>query len=285
MRASPPASLRTPFAVHYAPRVQAEELRARIAAFPRWNYCFEFDGGVSTPVGDRARVNRNRERRSYFFERLLAASGGSLRGRHVLDLGCGAGFWALAAIEAGADFVLGVDSKQEYIEQAELVFEAKGIDSARYRFQCEDLFKAGLAGQFDTVLCLGVLDRVDRPVELFELMSGSGADLIVIDSDVSRARSSLFEVSHLYRTRDVSGDGMVLIPSRRAVAELAARHDYETVALALDVADYSGMDDYRRERRCAFICSRGRELSGVPAEVRGRVLPWWLRDPRALIDV
>src|SRR6202035_2785875 len=130
-----------------------------------------------------------------------------------------------------------------------LVFEAKGIDSARYRFQCEDFFEAGLAGQFDTVLCLGVLDRVDRPVELFELMGGSGADLIVIDSDVSRARSSLFEVSHLYRTRDVSGDGLVLIPSRRAVAELAARHDFETVALALDVADYSGMDDYRRERR------------------------------------
>jgi SAM-dependent methyltransferase len=265
--------------------VQAEELRARIAAFPRWNYRFEFDDGVSTPVGDRARVNRNRERRAYFFERLLSVTDGSLRGRRVLDLGCGAGFWALAAIEAGADFVLGVDSKQEYIDQAELVFEAKGIDSARYRFASDDLFDAKLDRDFDTVLCLGVLDRVDRPVELFELMSGAGADLIVIDSDVSRARASLFEVSHLYRTRDVSGDGMVLIPSRRAVAELAARHDFETVALALDVADYAGMDDYRRERRCAFICSRGRELSGLPAEVRGRLLPWWLRDPRALTDV
>ncbi|HTA36809.1 MAG TPA: class I SAM-dependent methyltransferase [Solirubrobacteraceae bacterium] len=285
MRASPPASPRAPFAVHYAPRVQAEELRARIAAFPRWNYRFEFDDGVSTPVGDRARVNRNRERRAYFFERLLTVTGGSLRGRRVLDLGCGAGFWALAAIEAGAEFVLGLDSKREYIEQAELVFEAKQVDDARYRFQCDDFFATKLDGGFDTVLCLGVLDRIDRPVELFELMSGTGAELIVIDSDVSRARSSLFEVSHLYRTRDVSGDGMVLIPSRQAVAELAARHDFETVALALDVADYSGMDDYRRERRCAFICSRGRELGGVPAEVRGRVLPWWVRDPRALIDV
>jgi SAM-dependent methyltransferase len=270
--------------VHYAPRVKAEELRARIDSFPRWNYRFEFDDGISTPVGDRARINRNRERRSYFFERLLAVTGGSLQGRRVLDLGCGAGFWALAAVEAGADFVLGVDSKQEYIDQAELVFEAKGIDATRYRFQSGDFFDAKLDREYDTVLCLGVLDRIDRPVELFELISAAGAELIVIDSDVSRARASLFEVSHLYRTRDVDGDGMVLIPSRQAVAELAARHGFETVALALDVADYTGMDDYRRERRCAFICSRGRELSELPAQARAR-LPWWLRDPRALIEV
>ena len=264
--------------------MQAEELRARIDAFPRWNYRFEFDDGVSTPVGDRARVNRNRERYAYFFERLLTATGGSLRGRRVLDLGCGAGFWALAAIEAGAEFVLGIDSKQEYVDQAELVFEAKDIDRARYRFQFGDFFDVKLEGEYDTVLCLGVLDRVDRPVELFELIGASGAELVVIDSDVSRARASLFEVSHLYRTRDVSGDGMVLVPSRQAVAELAARHGFETVALALDVADYSGMDDYRRERRCAFICSRGRKLSELPAQERAR-LPWWLRDPRALIEV
>jgi tRNA (mo5U34)-methyltransferase len=285
MRASPPASPPAPFPVHYAPRVQPEELRERIAAFPRWNYLFEFDNGVSTPVGDRARINRNRERRSYFFERLLTVTGGSLRGRRVLDLGCGAGFWALAAIEAGAEFVLGVDSKQEYLDQAELVFEAREIDAARYRFQLADFFDAELDGEFDTVLCLGVLDRVDRPVELFELIAGTGADLLVIDSEVSRARSSLFEVSHLYRTRDISGDGMVLIPSRHAVAQLAARHDFQTISPALDIVDQTGMDDYRRERRCAFICSRGPSLSGVPVQTRPRAVPWWLRDPRALIDV
>jgi hypothetical protein len=62
-------------------RVEPQQLRERIAAFPRWNYRFDFDGGVSTPVGDPARINRNRERRSYFFQRLLDATGGSLRGR------------------------------------------------------------------------------------------------------------------------------------------------------------------------------------------------------------
>jgi SAM-dependent methyltransferase len=265
--------------------VEAEELRRRIAAFPRWNYRFEFDGGVSTPVGDRSRINRSEQRRAYFFERLLAAAGGSLHGRRVLDLGCGAGFWTLAALEAGADFVLGVDSKREYIEQAELVLTAKGIDPARYRLRAADFLTEPPAGEFDTVLCLGVIDHVDRPVEVFELISRAGADVIVIDTAVSRARSSLFELTHLYRTGDISGDGMVLIPSRAAVVELAARHGFQTVALALNVTDFAGMDDYRRERRRAFICSRKLDLAGLPAEPAASPIPWWLRDPRALAGV
>jgi SAM-dependent methyltransferase len=265
--------------------VEAEQLRRAIAAFPRWNYRFEFDDGVSTPVGDRATVNRTEQRRAYFFERLLQAAGGSLRGRRVLDLGCGAGFWTLAALQAGADFVLGVDREPEYVEQAELVLAAKDIDPARYRLQTADFLVDRPEGEFDTVLCLGVLDHADRPVELFELMAGAGADVIAIDTAVSRARSSLFELSHLYRTRDVSGDGMVLIPSRSAVADLARRHGFQTVTLALNVTDFAGMDDYRRERRRAFICSRSLDLAGLPAEQASSPIPWWLRDPRALVGV
>lgn len=262
--------------------MQGEELRQRIAAFPRWNFRFEFEDGISTPVADRSMVNRNEQRDAYFFEPLLSVTGGSLRGRRVLDLGCGPGFWSLAAVEAGADFVLGVDLKREYIEQAELVFEAKGIDRARYRFQSGNLLTDELPHDFDTVLCLGVMDQLNRPVELFELMRTAGADLIVIDTQVSRARQSIFEVSRLYSTRDVADDGMVLIPSRQAVADLAKRCDFETVALSLNMTDNAGMDDYRRERRCAFICSRRLDLAGLPEERRASVIPWWLRDPLAL---
>lgn len=265
--------------------VEAEELRRRIAAFPRWNYRFEFDNGVSTPVADRARINRNHQRHAYFFERLLQLTGGSLRGRRVLDLGCGAGYWTLAAIEAGADFVLGLDNKPEYLEQAELVLEAKGVEPRRYRLQSADVLSDAVEGEFDTVLCLGLFDHVDRPVELFARIGAVGPELVVIDTEVSRARSSLFELSHLYRTKDVAGDGMVLIPSRQAVADLASRHGFQTVSLALNVTDYAGMDDYRRERRCAFICSRGPDIDGLPAQSRTALLPWWLRDPRALVNV
>jgi SAM-dependent methyltransferase len=265
--------------------VQAQELRDRIATFPRWNYSFQFGDGISTPLPDRGRINRIEQRRAYIFDRLLELTGGSLRGRRVLDIGCNAGFWSLAAIEAGADFVLGVDFKQEYVDQASLVFEAKEVAPARYRFEQGDIFGQPIGDRFDLVLCLGIMDHVDRPVELFELMVRTGAQVIVIDTEVSRAHSSVFEVSRLYDPRDAAGDGLVLVPSRSAVADLAGRHGLDTVALALNAGDTLGMEDYRRERRCAFICSGVHDLSALPAERRPSRLPWWVRDPRALVNV
>ena len=256
----------------------------RIAAFPSWRYRFEFEGGVATPVHDRSVVNRDEQRRRYFFEPLLSLTGGSLRGRRVLDLGCNAGYWSLLAAEAGADFVLGVDARASYLEQAELVFEAKGIERGRYRFVQRRRVRARAGEQFDVVLCLGLLDHVRRPFELFELMARSGAELLVIDTEVSRARASLFELARLYNAADALEGPLVLVPSRQAVGELASE---------LRLPDGRARDPHRRLRGDA----------GLPAQAQARVhllahaarwrafreqreqglLPWWVRDPRALL--
>lgn len=262
--------------------MQARELEERIAAFPAWQYKFEFEGGVSTPVPDQIVVNRHEQRRRYFFEPLLELTGGSLRGHRVLDMGCNAGFWSLCAVEAQADFVLGVDAQQTYIDQAKLVFEAKGIDPTRYRFEQGDVFQHDFEESFDLVLCLGLMNHGYKPVELFELMSRLGAQLIVIDTAVSRARASLFELSSPYSTRDRVGHPVTLTPSRAAVVELADQFGFKTVALEPNITDYAGMSDYRRGRRLAFICSKSLPVDGLPAEKGPSVVPWWVRDPRAL---
>jgi SAM-dependent methyltransferase len=258
--------------------MDARELRDRIAAFPRWHYKFEFQDGISTPMPDRGMVNRHEQRRRYFFAALLGLTGGSLRGRRVLDLGCNAGFWSLQAVEAEADFVLGVDSVETYIEQANLVFEAKQIDPAGYRFERGNIFEHDLTEQFDVVLCLGLMDHVARPLELFEVMTRAGAELIVIDTEISRSRQSLFEVSSLYDRQSVVDYQLVLIPSREAVADLAGQFAFRTVALEQNITDYTGMKDYRRHRRLAFICSKREPLDSLSSEKGPPLLPWWLSE-------
>ncbi len=254
--------------------MNAEELQDRIAAFPVWNYQFDFDGGISTPLAERDRVNRQEQRRRYFFDALLNVCGGSLQGRRVLDLGCGAGFWALQAIEAGADFVLGVDARSTYIEQANLVFEAKAVDPSRYRFDEQNLFDYELREQFDVVLCLGLLSVVAKPVALFELMSRAQAELIVIDTGLSRAPMKLFEVSRLVDSRNRIDYDLVLVPTRRAVFELAGQFGLRTVALARNITDYAHMEDYRKRERLAFICSTGPSLASLPVEKEPPENPW-----------
>jgi SAM-dependent methyltransferase len=255
--------------------MEAEELTRRIAAFPTWSYRFEFDGGISTPSFNRAMVNRHEQRRRYFFEPLLELAGGSLHGRRVLDLGCNAGFWSLAAIEAQADFVLGVDAKQMYIEQAELVFAAKGIAQERYRFEQGNVLKHAFAERFDIVLCLGLLDHIAKPVELFELIAGLAPQLVVIDTEISRARTSIFEVDTLYNRENAVEHETVLIPSRLALIELAQQFGFEAVALPHKISDYAGMRDYLHQRRLAFICSKDISLGSLASEQRPAV-PWWV---------
>jgi hypothetical protein len=247
--------------------LQANELKERIARFPVWHYEFEFDDGVRTPVGDAHKINRSEQRRRYFFDALLRVTGGSLQGRRVLDLGCNAGYWSLQAIEAGADFVLGVDGREEYVEQAKLVFEAKSVDPARYRFEQANIFEHRFQESFDVVLCLGLLSVVSKPVALFELMTGVGAKLIVIDTGISPVlRSGFFEVSRLVEPRNAVDYTMVLVPTRDAVDDLAGQFGYETVPLALNIGDETGMDDYLSRRRLAFICSDGVSLSALEHE-------------------
>lgn len=257
--------------------MQRDELERRINHFPRWHYRFEFDGGVSTPLFDRAMANRHEQRRRYFFDPLVGALGGSLAGHRVLDLGCNAGFWSLAALDAGADFVLGVDAKQNFIEQAELVFEAKEIEQVRYRFERGNVFVHEFSERFDVVLCLGLLEHVAKPVELFELIAGVGAELVVIDTELTRARSSTFHVEQLYDRESVVDHPLVLVPSRQALIELAHEFGFQTVELAQEIADYSGMRDYRRGRRMAFVCSKGAPPAGLPRAEAASTLPRWVR--------
>lgn len=252
-----------------------DELEERIAEFTQWQYRFEFDNGASTFVPDGRLVNRQEQRRRYFFDALVGLLGGSLSGRRVLDLGCSAGFWSLAAVDAGADFVLGIDSRPIAIEQAKLVFEAKAIEPARYSFEQRDIFADALEQQFDVVLCLSLMSHVAKPVELFELMAGAGAEIIVIETELSRSRGSMFAVSSSADGRKAVQHKMVLIPSREAVIDLAEEFDYQTVPLALNMTDYTGLDDYRRQRRLTFFCSNGQSLATLPVE-EASLTPWWL---------
>jgi tRNA (mo5U34)-methyltransferase len=66
--------------------------------------------------------------------------GGSLEGKRVLDLGCNAGFWSLLSVEAGCEYVLGIDGRRMHVEQANFVFQVRGVERSRYEFLEANLF-------------------------------------------------------------------------------------------------------------------------------------------------
>ncbi len=219
-------------------------------------------------------ANRTAQQRRYFFEPLLALAGGSLRGRRVLDARCGEGFWSLQALDAGAEAVLGVDEDAAALDAARRRAQEAGADPARLRFEQAPLPGVRLDGRYDVALCIGLMERSGKPVELFELLSGVGAELVVIDTEVSGAPSSFFELSL------ETGGGVALLPSREAVVELAAEFGYDCVALAHEMGGYEGLADYRAQRRVAFLCASQASLEELEWEEEPPVTSWW----RALLD-
>jgi SAM-dependent methyltransferase len=249
-----------------------EELRRRIVSFPRWHYEFDLGNGITTPIHDEDRGDRHHQRGRYFFDPLVTVAGGSLRGKRVLDLGCNAGWWSVRAAEAGADFVAGIDGRQMHVDQANLVFEAKGIDASRYSFSVGDVLRDKWPdGPFDVVLCLGLLYHVSDPIGLLDRIAETNTDLLAIDTAVADGAGSYWRsrTDSADDPRSSVGAKTVLIPSRRALVDLAKSHGYRVVALAPNMTDYQGMEDFRTGERLAFICAKVTDLSSLRSSSAG----------------
>jgi SAM-dependent methyltransferase len=253
-----------------------ETLRERVASFPRWHYEFDL-GGVRTPIFNRKHVNRHAQRLKYFFAPLTELCGGSLVGKRVLDLGCNAGFWSLAAIEAGADLVVGIDGRQMHIDQANLVFEAKGVDEKRYRFRQGDIFATELdEAPFDIVLCLGLLYHVSNPFALMERIAAWNDDLLVIDTTLSTVWGGPFfrlAVQDLDDPRAALDRTVALHPTSEAVEALVRRSGYDCAMLKPRFSSWEGASRYRDGSRRAFICAKRTPLEGLDVEPVGANVP------------
>ena len=255
--------------------MQDVDIEKKIASFSHWHYRFNLKGHV-TPITKQQWVIRHRYRKRHFFDPLVQLFGGSLEGKRVLDLGCNAGFWSLQAIRAGCDFVLGVDGRRMHVDQANFVFEVKGVDRDRYEFVEGNVFETDLEkhGPFDVVLCLGLLYHVSKPMELMERMTAVNSDVILIDTTLSTRQGSCFEVRHnpLDEPRNAVDYELVMVPTRKAVHDLARQFDYSIVTLKPDFqnpkgeTDHRGAVDYKRGSRRAFFLSRHTDLSGAPVE-------------------
>ncbi len=245
--------------------MDSEQIHRGIASFSRWHYRFDLNGHT-TPVADLATINRHEQRRLYFFDPLVRHFGGTLRGKRVLDLGCNAGFWSLHAAEAGCDFVLGIDGREMHVEQANFVFQVKNVERSRYEFVKGNVLEFDFSdiGDFDIVLCLGLLYHVSNPLSLVERMSRVNTHVLLIDTALSPAPGSCFEVRHegsLADPRSAVDYELVLYPTAAAVFDVTAEFGYTTKILKPAFFDYTGCEDYRAGHRRAFVCSKRSYLS------------------------
>jgi SAM-dependent methyltransferase len=249
------------------------EIQRKIASFPRWHYEFDLAGN-QTPIYRKKWVARHRERKRYFLQPTVDLLGGSLKGKRVLDLGCNAGYWSLAAAEAGADFVLGVDGRQMHVDQANFVFEVKGIDKGRYQFAEGNVYDFDYAkyGEFDIVFCFGLLYHIAKPVSLIELISEVNTDVLVLDTGIVRGPGSFlrYRQEKMDDPRAAMEYELVSSPTKGAVRDIVRNFGYQVVCLKPQFGDYNGSLRYKNGYRRAFLGAKKTDLGRLKVPIE----PW-----------
>ena len=110
----------------------------------------------------------------YTFAQLI----GDVRGKTVLDLGCGEGFYSRRLRELGAAAVVGVDISAGMVALAQGAEEAAGPgNGGTIEYRVADVRTAGRLGEFDLVCSFFMLNHALDREDLLAMCRGIAANL------------------------------------------------------------------------------------------------------------
>jgi tRNA (mo5U34)-methyltransferase len=139
-----------------------DEIRQRIDALGPWFHNLDLNGVPTAPthfLGDYPNVK---------WRRFSGVIPYNLEGKSVLDIGCNAGFYAMEMKRRGADRVLGLDTDEEYLEQAKFAADVNGL---KIEFRKLSAYDVGQLGErFDLVIFMGVLYHLRHPLLALDLI-------------------------------------------------------------------------------------------------------------------
>jgi tRNA (mo5U34)-methyltransferase len=168
------------------------ELRSELERLRPFHHRIELPYGLSTFAPELSRRPVEGIRVDSFvrhaFPALLDLYGGSLAGKRVLDVACNCGGFSFEAARAGADRVLGFDVADRYIEQANLIRRALGVDQPEFRVMSIDDVTPEKTGSFDVVLCLGILYHLEDPVGAMRSLSAVAEHVMLVDTNITYNR-------------------------------------------------------------------------------------------------
>ena len=118
-------------------------------------------------------------------EQLLTKNQEHIKGKKILDVGSHMGTFAYAALESGADFIHGIDTEEKMIRLGQKLFQELNIEKEKYSMTVRNALKYlenVKEGNFDTVLCLGMLYYTMEPYRLLNLMLRAAKETVILDT-------------------------------------------------------------------------------------------------------
>jgi LPS sulfotransferase NodH len=188
------------------------------------------------------------------YEVILEGNRDLFQNARVLDVMSGQGFWTLAALDAGAAHVVGVEPAAALVETANDYFAKNDIRSNSYRFVNAELF-SGLKnlepGSFDLIFCHDLLEQYEI-ARFFMHAHRLRAKQVILDTGMAGGEGPLIRFS-------LSVDGLVGFPNHQLIMFLCDTfgfkwrlHDWRRQG----ISDWTGIHEYERDHRRTYILDR-----------------------------
>lgn len=198
------------------------------------------------------------ERLNARYRALIHANRPLLEGARVVDLACHDGRFSFAALQNGAQHVVGIEFKSRLVRSARENMQAYDISSDRYTFLAGDMFDClASVGHCDVVLCFGILYHINDHMRLFDLIAELGPRTILVDTRVSTKDGAVIElISPLGKSPPEPGNRVEGHPTRAAFDAMFASFGWQARYFdwqASGLCEYSRMHDYSKGERVSAV--------------------------------
>jgi LPS sulfotransferase NodH len=202
--------------------------------------------GAASATGflDQIRLRRR-------YDAIVARNSNLFENARVLDVMSAYGLWSLAALDAGAAHVVGIEAAPAPVEAARNTFNECGVDPQSYQFINSELFDAIQAFEphsFDLILCQGFFEQCDA-LQFFHQMRRLRPRQVILDTGI------ILGEGPIVRFRLEIGE-MLGAPNHPLIMFLCDAFDFRwrlTDWRMMGIADWTGVHDYERDQRRTYV--------------------------------
>jgi len=251
-------------------QARGRSTRHSTAPEPALHFFERYDRIKSTEAGDRQgglgvlAKKRRRDR----YEAIIGRNRALFQNAQVLDLQCGGGIWSLAALDAGAAHVVGLDSRKKPIETATETFTKYGVETASYqlvRAQVLAELRNYSPGTFDLILCQDSLADLHCLFDQFRRLKPKH---VLLDTAITRRdppviifKTTTFKLRDQRATESAKSGprriaSIVAIPSDAVIHMLCEQFGFSCDVVdwhGLGITNWVGITDYENDRRRTYV--------------------------------
>jgi trehalose 2-sulfotransferase len=178
----------------------------------------------------------------------------------VLDIMSSQWFWSLAALDAGATHVMGVDASSTVVEAAASTFSECNLDPQAYRFVKSEIFALlrSLKPQaFDVIICHGFFEQCDVR-RFFRHLKRLCPKRIILDTGIAVGEGPIIRFT-LDMDLGLEMNRILAVPNHALIMFLCEAFGFRWRLIdwrTMGINDWTGIHDYERDQRRTYVLDR-----------------------------